>query len=227
MISDSSNTTPIWQRIGRIGVRLALVFALIIVVKIGFDALSAKIALLESDAAARAMMGMIITVLIGYAVLLAVPFVPGIEIGVALLIIQGAEAAPFVYLATFLGLLLAFCIGQFAPLDRLIRLFHDLSLRRVATLLDRIKTTPREQRIASLHDRLPAWLATFLCDYRYVTLAIMINLPGNIALGGGGGIMMAAGLSRLFQTGFIIITLAIATLPVPLAVWFWGADVLQ
>jgi hypothetical protein len=227
MINDNTKTTPIWQRIGRIGVRLAVIGACVVLIKIGFDALSAKIALLESDAAARAMTGMIIMVLIGYAMLLAMPFVPGVEIGIALLVIQGPEAAPFVYLATLSGLTLAFCIGQCAPLDRLIRLCRDLYLHRIGKLLERIKNTPREQRISALHDRLPGWLAAFLCDYRYVTLAIMINLPGNIALGGGGGIMMAAGLSRLFQTGFIVLTLAIATLPVPLAVWFWGADVLQ
>ena len=227
MIGDNTEATQIWQRLGRIGIRLALIVGLVLAVKLGFDALSAKIALLENDAAARAMTGMLVTVLIGYAILLAMPFVPGVEIGIALLIIQGPEAAPFVYIATLAGLILAFCIGQFAPLDRLIKLCRDLYLHRIGRLLEKVQSTPRDMRIAALHDRLPAWLVKPLCDYRYVTLGIMINLPGNIALGGGGGITMAAGLSRLFQTGYIALTLALATLPVPLAVWLLGTDIVQ
>lgn len=211
----------------RIILRLAVIAGLILLVKLGMDALSAKIALLESDRAARAMTGLIVTVLLGYAILLAIPFVPGVEIGLAVLVIQGPEAAPFVYLATLTGLIIAFLVGQFAPLDRLIRLCSDLYLYRICALLERIKSTPREQRIAAMQDRLPGWLTKFVCDYRYVTLGITINLPGNIALGGGGGILMAAGLSRLFQTGYIVLTIAIAALPVPLAVWFWGIDIVQ
>jgi hypothetical protein len=197
------------------------------VAKLGVDLLMAKIVLFETDAAARAMTGLIITVMIAYAILLAIPFIPGVEIGIAILMIEGAPAAPMVYLATVTGLLLAFSIGQFAPLDRLIRLCNDLRLSRVAALLERIKLTPREDRLDAMHDRLPRWLAPILCDYRYVTLGLAINMPGNIALGGGGGIMMAGGLSRLFQTHFAVLTVILATLPVPLSVWLLGADVLQ
>ena len=227
MISEGAKPPPLWHRIGRTGVRLTVILCLIWLVKLGLDTLAAKMVLLESDTAARAMTGMIITVMIGYVILLAVPFVPGVEIGLALLVIQGAEAAPYVYLATVLGLLLAFTVGQFAPLERLIRLCSDLYLYRLCALLDRIKGTPRDQRLATMHDRLPGWLAKPLCDYRYLTLAVTINLPGNIALGGGGGILMAAGLSRLFQTGYIMLTIALATLPVPLAVWLWGTDIVS
>jgi len=78
-----------------------------------------------------------------------------------------------------------------------------------------------------MDDRLPRWLVPALCNYRYVTLGIAINLPGNMALGGGGGIMIAGGISRLFQTGYAFLTIAVATLPVPLAVWVWGTDFLQ
>lgn len=207
--------------------RIAIVLAIVIIAKLCLDWLFAKIAVLESDAAARAMIGLIMTVLIGYAMLLAIPFVPGVEIGIAILLIVGAPAAPFVYLATVFGLTLAFCIGQYAPLDRLIRFCTDLYLFRVAALLERIKLTPREDRLDAMHDRLPRMLAPALCNYRYVTLGLAINLPGNIALGGGGGILMGAGISRLFRTRFAILTIIIATLPVPLAVWLLGTDILR
>lgn len=227
MISESNDGGTFGQRIWRITIRLAMIVVFVYLMKLGVDLLLAKIALFESDAAARAMTGLIITVMVGYAILLAIPFIPGVEIGIAILMLEGASAAPFVYLATVSGLLLAFCIGQYAPLSRMIQLCHDLYLHRVADYLERINQTPRADRLDAMHDRLPRWIAPFLCNYRYVTLAIAINLPGNIALGGGGGIMMAGGLSRLFQTRFVVMTALLATLPIPLAVWLMGTDVLH
>ncbi len=215
------------QRIARLIWRIGIILAVVLVAKLGLDWLMAKIALLESDAAARAMIGLIVTILIGYAIILAIPFVPGVEIGIAILMIEGAQAAPFVYLATVFGLSLGFCIGQYVPLERIIRFCRDLYLHRVATLLERIETTPRENRLEAMQDRLPRWIAPALCDYRYVTLGLAINLPGNIALGGGGGIMLAAGISRLFKTRYALLTIGLATLPVPLAVWLLGADILH
>ncbi len=227
MISESGNDQPATHRIWRIAFKLLAVFALVFVMKLGIDTLMAKIILFESDAAARAMTGLLITVMIGYAILLAIPFIPGVEIGIAILLLEGAPAAPMVYLATVAGLLLAFLIGQYAPLPRLIQFANDLYLYRISGLLERISLTPRNDRLDAMHDRLPRWLAPLFCNYRYVTLGFAVNLPGNIALGGGGGIMMAGGLSRLFQTRFMVITILIATLPIPLAVWLLGADILQ
>ena len=227
MVSNQRNDDAIGPRLGRIALRLGLVFALVYLAKIGIDQLSAKIALYESDAAARAMFGLLITVMIGYAILLAIPFVPGVEIGIAVLVLQGPSAAPIVYMATAAGLLLAFCIGQYAPLSRLIQFCRDLALDRLAGLLARIEQTPSQERLDQMQERLPRWLAPIFCNYRYVTLGLAINLPGNIALGGGGGIMMAGGLSRLFRTRFAVLTILIATLPVPLSVWLMGVDTLQ
>lgn len=227
MVGEKINHRPLWQKIGRVVMKLIVVAGLIGLAKLGMAAFSAKLAALESGTATRAMAGMIVTLMIGYIILLAVPFVPGIEIGLALLVLQGAEAAPYVYLATVMGLFLAFCIGQCAPLDRLIGLCEECYLLRVANLLAGIKSTPREERLAKMHDRLPGWIAPFICDYRYVTLAVTINLPGSFALGGGGGILMVAGITRLFQTHHVLLTLALATLPVPLAVWLLGTEILS
>lgn len=226
---DDTQTTPLpmWQRLCRIVIKLAVIAGLIWAVKLGLGALMAKIALLETDAAARAMTGMIVIVMLGYVILLSMPFVPGVEIGLALLVIQGADAAPFVYIATVTGLFLAFLVGQYAPLHRLIQLCNDVYLHRLGALLERVDGTPQDQRLAAMQARMPRWLAPVLFNCRYVTLALAINLPGNIALGGGGGILMVAGLSRLFRTSHILLTLAIATLPVPLAVWLWGTDIVS
>lgn len=227
MVSQQRNHDTFVSRFWRVARRLIVVIALVYLAKLGLDQISAKIALYESDAAARAMVGLLVTVMIGYALLLAIPFVPGVEIGIAVLVLQGPSAAPIVYVATAAGMFLAFAIGQYAPYSRLIQFCNDLALVRVADLLARIEQTPSHQRLDQMQDRLPRWLAPVFCNYRYVTLGLAINLPGNIALGGGGGIMMAGGLSRLFQTRFAVLTILIATLPVPLSVWLMGTDALQ
>jgi len=227
MVSHQRNHDTVGSRFRRIARKLSVVFVLVYIAKLGGDQLSAKIALYESDAAARAMVGLLVTVMIGYALLLAIPFVPGVEIGIAVLVLQGPSAAPIVYVATAAGMFLAFAIGQYAPFSRLIQFCDDLALVRIAGLLARIEQTSSQQRLDQMQERLPGWLAPIFCNYRYVTLGLAINLPGNIALGGGGGIMMAGGLSRLFQTRFAVLTILIATLPVPLSVWLMGTDVLQ
>lgn len=207
--------------------RFAVVLACVALAAAGFDWLQAQIALLQSDASARAMTGLIVAVLVVYAVVLAVPFVPGVEIGLALLIVQGAAAAPFVYGATVGGLTLAFILGQTVSLPWLVRQVQDLRLHRIAGWLARIAAVPRGDRLSAMQAKLPRWLAPCIVKYRYVTLAVAINTPGNIAVGGGGGILLVAGLSRLFATPATVLVIALATAPVPLAVWLWGVDVVR
>ena len=117
--------------------------------------------------------------------------------------------------------------GRYGALNWLIKLRSDLQLHRIGRLLERIRDRAPDDRLAALDDRLPNWLAPMLVRYRYLTLAVLINIPGTIAIGGGGGIMLVAGLSRLFHVGLTILTIALATLPVPLAVWLLGTDILH
>ena len=58
--------------------------------------------------------------------------------------------------------------------------------------------------------------------YRYLAIALAINMPGNSIIGGGGGIMMIAGLSGIFTPLATFLTVVIAVSPVPLAVLFLG-----
>lgn len=224
---DPSDDIDTRKKLLRFGIRFALVLAFVALAALGFDWLKAQIVLLENDASARAMTGLIVAVLVVYAVLLAMPFVPGVEIGLALLMIQGATAAPVVYGATVGGLSLAFLVGQTVSLVWLIGVLRDLHLRRIAGWLEQIDALPRGDRLSSMQAKLPRWLVPFVVKYRYATVAIAINTPGNIAVGGGGGIMLVAGLSRLFSTPAMLLVIALATAPVPLAVWLWGVGVVR
>ncbi len=164
--------------------------------------------------------------LIAYAALIAVPFVPGIEIGLAILMMQGPVAAPAVYLATLTGLMAAYLAGRFLPEAFLRGFFADLGLRGPVSLIDRIAPLSPVERIAMLRERLPGRLAHLALGWRYLILAAVLNVPGNWLLGGGGGIMMVAGLSGLFRPLATAIAIALAVAPVPLAIWAFDLKIL-
>ena len=188
----------------------------------GMHVLENMIGTLNSIRGTREITPLIIVALIIYSLLIAIPFMPGIEVGMALLMLLGSVIAPFVYLATVCGLLLAFGVGSHVPLSVLHRAFRALRMTRACDMITTIATTSPERRLAQQRATFPPWLAKLTVDYRYVTIGALLNLPGTFAIGGGGGILMLAGLSRLFTFPGILLTVLIATLPVPLTVWLTG-----
>jgi hypothetical protein len=169
-------------------------------------------------------LGVIVALLLAYAVLIAIPFVPGVELGISLMVIEGWQIAPFVYLATVIGLTLAYCAGQKMPYATLRRILTDMRLNRAAELMARLEPLSGAERLALLRRRLPARLAPFAVKQRYVLLALLINLPGNMVIGGGGGIALIAGLSRLFGFWPMMLTFALAVAPVPVLVYVFGFE---
>lgn len=162
-----------------------------------------------------------------YALLLAIPFVPGVEVGVAVLALQGAPAAPLVYAATLLGLCTAFLIGRTLPPHILRNLLLDLRLIKLCAFLDQLQPLSEARRLALFRSALPVWLGDWPLRFRYLALALLINLPGSSLVGGGGGILLIAGLSRLFLPKATFLTLALAVAPVPLLVWVIGPGILS
>lgn len=225
-VSSSASPPPDrkWRAIAGLvllAVLIALAFAF------GLEVMRNVVASLQTINPVSPMSAMLWLALVLYALLIAVPFMPGIEVGVALLLLRGAQIAPFVYLATVCGLMLAFVIGQRIPLRVIARGLKRLGLRRAAKwTLDLCDTAP-EARLARQRDALPDWLAHLTIDYRYLSLALLLNIPGTFAIGGGGGIMLVVGLSRLFRGWVVLLTVMIATLPVPLTVWIMGSHVLR
>ena len=169
-----------------------------------------------------AMPGLLVAALLIYALLIAIPFVPGVEIGLSVLAAGGPEIAPLVWLATATGLTLAYMVGCFVPLRWLHRFLLDLHLTGAADLIARFEAVPPVERAAFIHSFLPARYCGWIVKYRYVNLAVLINVPGNSVIGGGGGIALISGLSGVFRFPLTLLTIVIATAPVPLAIWLFG-----
>ncbi len=164
----------------------------------------------------------IITSMVAYTFLMAVPFVPGVEIGLAVLMILGPKITGLVYLCTLTALCLSFFIGRFIPERTLISFLWDLRLHRASRLLSELQGLEPQQRLSAILQRSPQRFTPFLLKYRYLALMVAVNLPGNIIFGGGGGIAMIAGISRLFTPTRFAIAIALAIAPVPLAWLLFG-----
>jgi hypothetical protein len=167
--------------------------------------------------------GLIVAAFVCFVVLTAIPFIPGAEIGLGLLMVLGASGALGVYLAMVAALCLAFAAGRIVPPARIAALFGALGLVRARDLVLRTADFAEADRAAFIAEHAPARWVPFLLRNRYVALALLFNLPGNVILGGGGGIAFAAGASRLFGTWAYVATVLLAVAPVPLMFWLFGA----
>ncbi len=157
-----------------------------------------------------------------YVLVIAMPFVPGIEIGLALLVILGKSGVPLVYACNLLALALAFLVGRFIPLDWVARFFGWLRFERARRLVETMAAHPPTERLSSALQQVPAGWANRLLVHRHLAAAIVLNLPGNAMIGGSGGIAMIAGMSRLFRFPLFILTMAIASTPVPILILLTG-----
>lgn len=165
---------------------------------------------------------MVMVAVAAYILLMAMPFVPGVEIGMALLFMFGPKAAPLVYLCTLAALTVSFLAGRIIPENALIKFIRDLGLRTLSEKLGKFQALDGEQRLQRMLEHAPRRFVPFLLRYRYIALMLIINLPGNVALGGGGGIALLAGLSRIFAPGWFILSVAAAVAPVPLSLLLFG-----
>ncbi|MEL7026055.1 MAG: hypothetical protein AAGO57_02335 [Pseudomonadota bacterium] len=223
---DPVETPSLGATLARMALRFVVVATAAFALVYAMDWATSKAEGVADDIATGMMIGTIALFLLVYALLIAVPFVPGIEIGIALLVMRGDTVAPFVYLATVAGLALAYGAGQTLSYRWLHRLFADLRMKRACRLIDKTAALSRQERLDELQRMLPGPLRTIALQGRYIMLAILLNVPGNALIGGGGGISMLAGLSRVFAPRWTLLTIALAVLPVPLAVWIWGGSML-
>jgi hypothetical protein len=93
---------------------------------------------------------------------------------------------------------------------------------RAAQVVARFEALPPKGRVAFANALLPQRYCGWIVKYRYVNLAVLINIPGNSVIGGGGGIALVSGLSGMFRVPLTMLTIGLATAPVPLAIWLFG-----
>ncbi len=150
-----------------------------------------------------------------YILWMAMPFVPGIELGLALMVMPGPQGVVLIYVCTALSLSLSFAIGRLIPLKAFARFLEWLHLSKARYLMLTLEPLSPQQRFDVLLQSAPSKILPFLLKHRYLLIALILNLPGNALIGGGGGIGLIAGMSRLytFPRYFLLISVAITPLP--------------
>ena len=150
-----------------------------------------------------------------YILWMAMPFVPGIELGLALMVMLGSKGVVVVYLCTLLSLSLSFAIGRLIPLKAFARFLGWLHLYKSRDLMRILEPLDPEEKLDLLLRTAPLKVVPYLLKHRYFMIALLLNLPGNALIGGGGGIGLIAGMSRLysFPRYFLLLSLAITPLP--------------
>ena len=149
-----------------------------------------------------------------YVMMLSIPFFPGIEIAWLMIMLYGKEAVILIYLLTICGLCLSFGIGRWFEKSWLTRWLNIPELKnQFAERSSKIR-----QKLSTLHPRWSTFITSGgrLGKHHYLLLAIIINVPGNTLIGGGGGISFICGMNRRFSWKGFIGTLVIATAPIPI-----------
>jgi len=151
-----------------------------------------------------------------YVLWMALPFVPGIELGLALMVMLGTRGVVLVYLCTLLSLSLSFTIGRLIPLNGFARFLGWLHLHKAQDLVLQLEPLNSEEKLNFLLRTAPSKVIPFLLKPRYLTIAIALNLPGNALIGGGGGIGLITGMSRLYPFPKYILLVSLAITPLPI-----------
>ena len=127
-----------------------------------------------------------------------------------------------VYGATVLALVLSFLVGRLVPQQLIIETLETLHLKRAGQLLRRLQPLESSARLEFLLKKADSRVVPFLLRNRFLALIVALNLPGNAFVGGGGGICLIAGFSRLFALPSFLLAVAIAVMPLPLMVILVG-----
>ena len=150
-----------------------------------------------------------------YILLMALPFVPGLEISLLLMFLFGVEGIVAVYFGTWVALCGSYLAGHWLSLRTMAAALGWLHLTRGSEFLLSLEGKPPDEILRRVLARAPTRGVPWLVRYRYLTIACAFNLPGNAFIGGGGGIALAAGMSQVFRFPLYALTVALAIAPVP------------
>jgi hypothetical protein len=160
-----------------------------------------------------------------YVAASALPFVPGAEIGLALIAVFGGRIVFLVYFSMVLALVLAYLVGRFIPIQILATLFAFVGLHRAHELVHAFADVDEIDRVGLLVQNAPGKWGPFLVRNRYIALAVAFNVPGNSLVGGGGGLGLLAGMSGVFAFIPYCLTVGLAISPIPLLILLTGYQI--
>ena len=200
-------------------IKLSLIAVFIILINIGFSQVADRFEVQIWPEHLQVVDRVVWLGIILYIAMMAIPFLPGIEIGLILMLMLGPKGVLVVYIGTLVALSISFGIGRLFPTTLLAALMRWLHLTRAESLLREFDAIPPENRMEILVEKTSSPTMVKLLKRRYLSLAVLLNLPGNALLGGGGGIAMLAGMCRLYSFPKYLMLIAAAVLPGPILIF--------
>ena len=158
-----------------------------------------------------------------YILLMTLPFMPGIEVGLTLMLFLGAKGVLLVYLCTLIALSISYVIGRRIPPKLFAKLLGWLYLKKARDLVLGMEGMSHDERVTFLQKKAPSKIAPHLLNHRYLTVAALLNLPCNALIGGGGGIALIAGMSGIITFPRYLLLIAVAISPVPIMIILKGS----
>ena len=202
--------------------RIAILLAIIILLNFAGTSLGQQINFQLFPRHESMLQGALLIALLLYILLMATPFMPGLEVGMAVMFLFGSKSALLVYFCTIVALSISYTIGRYFPLRIVHRLLKWLCLEKASELVIELEPLAQQERLEYLSGKAPSRITPFLLKHRFVAIAVLLNLPGNALIGGGGGIGLVVGMSRLVPFHTYVLVMAIAVSPVPLCIYLQG-----
>lgn len=217
-MADSNHNRAVYSKPERY-LKLVLILASILVLNIGGSWLANQVNVQLFPRHDSLLNAIVLMAILSYVLLMAIPFMPGIEVGLVLMLVLGSKGALLVYLCTLIALSISYMIGRNIPTNLVYWFFNWLHFYKASALVRQLEPLSPLERLALLNEKAPSRIAPFLLKHPYLTVATALNLPGNALIGGGGGIAMVIGMSKIIPFHAYVVLLAFAVAPVPL--WFF------
>src|SRR3546814_11916801 len=97
------------------------------------------------------------------------------------MLLLGSKGIVAMYLATLLGLSLAYAVGRQVPLRSIAAMLRWLRLERADRLVQTLAQLPSDQQLNYLVQIAPTRVIPFLLRHRYLALALAFNQIGRAA----------------------------------------------
>jgi hypothetical protein len=167
--------------------------------------------------------GMLAVLCTIYAFLLAIPGVPGLEVGLVMMGVFQETGIIAAWLCTVAGLNMAFFAGRKLPRDRIEQWLKPKNVAEgdlpdfAIGKSDTMTLVLERNRVGRAVLR---WTGPPGGWRRYVLVAFLFNMPGNFIIGGGGGIALFCGTSQDLKWPWYLVTTVLAAAVIPLM--FYG-----
>ena len=158
-----------------------------------------------------------------YTTLLAIPGVPGLEVGLVMMIVFGEVGILAVYLFTVLALNISFYGGRKIPRAKLERWLTPKDVPESelpAYAIGQGDTMTLVFERNKFGRKLLKWTGPPGGWRRYFLIGVLLNMPGNFIIGGGGGIGVFCGTSDDIKWRSYLLTTALAAAVIPLLFYF-------